>query len=66
LAVVALASAGLTVVAQRYLAWSELGWAPTTNAYLAELERMLWLAPPEAGDNRLRGGGIVMRPPVGS
>jgi hypothetical protein len=29
------------LVALRYLAWSELGQAPTTDAYLAELERML-------------------------
>jgi hypothetical protein len=29
-----------------YLAWSELGQVRTTDAYLAELERMLQLAPP--------------------
>jgi hypothetical protein len=35
--------------ALRYLTHSELRQAPTTEAYLAELERMPRLAPPAAG-----------------
>jgi hypothetical protein len=33
----------------RYLAWSELRQAPTTDGYLAELERMLRVAAREGG-----------------